>query len=119
MFFHINIYQIPFIRILRGPSFLIYEKCGEILWYTGILFCHPVFMSIHAVFNKTMHEKNYCNNVSLQGGVNYQYYGVKNYSPDQERVWLEMEAGDTVFFHPLLLHGSGMNRTNGFRKASI
>ncbi|GLV43506.1 hypothetical protein CBL_04048 [Carabus blaptoides fortunei] len=28
-----------------------------------------------------------------------------------------MEKGDTVFFHPLLFHGSGPNITNGFRKA--
>jgi phytanoyl-CoA hydroxylase len=28
-----------------------------------------------------------------------------------------LKLGDTVFFHPLLIHGSGMNRTNGFRKA--
>ena len=28
-----------------------------------------------------------------------------------------MEAGDTVFFHPLLIHGSGANRSKGFRKA--
>ena len=25
--------------------------------------------------------------------------------------------GDTVFFHPILIHGSGPNRTQGFRKA--
>ncbi|CAF3979392.1 unnamed protein product, partial [Rotaria sp. Silwood1] len=24
--------------------------------------------------------------------------------------------GDTVLFHPLLIHGSGTNRTSGFRK---
>ncbi|WP_411026961.1 phytanoyl-CoA dioxygenase family protein, partial [Salmonella sp. s55044] len=30
---------------------------------------------------------------------------------------LEMEKGDTVFFHPLLIHGSGSNKTKGFRKA--
>ena len=34
-------------------------------------------------------------------------------------VHLEMEAGDTVFFHPLLIHGSGTNRTNRFRKVRI
>ena len=34
-----------------------------------------------------------------------------------ERVHLEMEPGDTVFFHPVLLHGSGRNRTQGFRRA--
>ena len=28
-----------------------------------------------------------------------------------------MEPGDTVFFHPILLHGSGQNRTSGFRRA--
>lgn len=28
-----------------------------------------------------------------------------------------MEKGDTVFFHPLLLHGSGSNFSKGFRKA--
>lgn len=30
---------------------------------------------------------------------------------------MEMQPGDTVFFHPLLHHGSGANRTQGFRKA--
>ncbi|KAL3279776.1 hypothetical protein HHI36_017284 [Cryptolaemus montrouzieri] len=30
---------------------------------------------------------------------------------------LIMEKGDTVFFHPMLLHGSRENRTKGFRKA--
>ncbi|KAF5283617.1 hypothetical protein FQR65_LT13823 [Abscondita terminalis] len=30
---------------------------------------------------------------------------------------LTMEKGDTVFFHPILLHGSGHNLTKGFRKA--
>jgi phytanoyl-CoA hydroxylase len=36
---------------------------------------------------------------------------------DAPRVHLEMEPGDTVFFHPILLHGSGRNRTQGFRRA--
>ncbi|XP_077989224.1 phytanoyl-CoA dioxygenase, peroxisomal-like isoform X2 [Glandiceps talaboti] len=52
-----------------------------------------------------------------EGGVNKMYHGVKDYAPDHPRVHLEMEAGDTVFFHPLLIHGSGTNRTTGFRKA--
>ncbi|GMT25574.1 hypothetical protein PFISCL1PPCAC_16871, partial [Pristionchus fissidentatus] len=25
--------------------------------------------------------------------------------------------GDTVFFHPLIIHGSGANRSDGFRRA--
>ena len=44
------------------------------------------------------------------------YHGVKDYDPSHPRVHLEMQAGDTVFFHPILIHGSGMNRTQGFRK---
>lgn len=34
-------------------------------------------------------------------------------------VWmnLEVEPGDTLFFHPLLVHGSGVNRSAGTRKA--
>lgn len=52
-----------------------------------------------------------------EGGVNKMYHGVRDYNPDHPRVHLEMEKGDTVFFHPLLIHGSGMNQTKGFRKA--
>lgn len=46
------------------------------------------------------------------------YHGVTTMNEEKmsKRVYLEMEAGDTVFFHPLLIHGSGANRTNGFRK---
>jgi len=53
-----------------------------------------------------------------EGGVNRGYHGVKGAEGVLEkRVFLEMEAGDTVFFHPVLIHGSGANRTTGFRKA--
>lgn len=48
--------------------------------------------------------------------MNKFYYGIKDISLEN-RVHLEMEKGDTVFFHPLLIHGSGTNRTTGFRKA--
>lgn len=47
------------------------------------------------------------------------YHGVRNYDPNHSRVHLEMEKGDTVFFHPLLIHGSGMNQTEGFRKVCV
>jgi len=50
----------------------------------------------------------------LNGG----YFGAANIGDVMEtRVHLEMEPGDTVFFHPVLLHGSGRNRTQGFRRA--
>ena len=30
---------------------------------------------------------------------------------------VEMQRGDTLLFHPLLIHGSGQNRSTGFRRA--
>ncbi|XP_044136025.1 phytanoyl-CoA dioxygenase, peroxisomal-like isoform X1 [Bufo gargarizans] len=52
-----------------------------------------------------------------EGGVNKMYHGVRDYDPNIPGVHLTMEKGDTVFFHPILIHGSGMNKTAGFRKA--
>lgn len=53
-----------------------------------------------------------------EGGVNKMYYGIHDFDLDNlDLVHLEMNPGDTVFFHPILIHGSGANLTNGFRKA--
>ena len=53
-----------------------------------------------------------------EGGVNKMYHGVQlDRARVEDRIFVEMEPGDTVFFHPLLIHGSGTNRTQGFRKA--
>lgn len=49
----------------------------------------------------------------LQGGVNKAYHGIQDYDASMPRLHVEMEAGDTVFFHPILIHGSGANRTEG------
>jgi len=49
--------------------------------------------------------------------LNTGYFGASGVGPDAERVHLEMEPGDTVCFHPLLLHGSGRNRSQGFRRS--
>ncbi|KAM8908533.1 phytanoyl-CoA dioxygenase, peroxisomal [Spinachia spinachia] len=62
----------------------------------------------------TLREHDY---PEWEGGVNKMYHGVRGYDPTLPGVHLEMEKGDTVFFHPLLIHGSGMNQTKGFRKA--
>lgn len=51
-----------------------------------------------------------------ENGVNKAYHGVKGFD-HATTLKLEMEKGDTVFFHPLLIHGSGVNITKGFRKA--
>ncbi|XP_012378075.1 phytanoyl-CoA dioxygenase, peroxisomal isoform X2 [Dasypus novemcinctus] len=52
-----------------------------------------------------------------EGGVNIMFHGIQDYDKNNARVHVEMEKGDTVFFHPLLIHGSGRNKTQGFRKA--
>ncbi|XP_029523067.2 phytanoyl-CoA dioxygenase, peroxisomal-like [Oncorhynchus nerka] len=62
----------------------------------------------------TLKEHNY---PEWEGGVNKMYHGVRDYDPNHPRVHLEMEKGDTLFFHPLLTHGSEMNQKQGFRKA--
>uniref|UniRef100_A0A8D0WF07 Phytanoyl-CoA dioxygenase, peroxisomal n=1 Tax=Sus scrofa TaxID=9823 RepID=A0A8D0WF07_PIG len=51
------------------------------------------------------------------GGVNLMFHGIQDYDKNNTRVYVTMEKGDTVFFHPLLIHGSGRNKTEGFRKA--
>ena len=50
------------------------------------------------------------------GAVNGMYHGIRGVE-DEPRVPLHMEPGDTVFFHPLLIHGSGSNFSGRFRKA--
>jgi len=52
-----------------------------------------------------------------EGGVNKMHHGIQDCDDAGRRTHLVMEKGDTVFFYPLLIHGSGMNRTNHFRKA--
>merc|ERR1711962_1515436 len=49
-------------------------------------------------------------------GVNKMYHGVRG-AENNPRVHLHMEKGDPVFFHPLIIHGSGTNVSNNFRKA--
>ncbi|HKJ25780.1 MAG TPA: phytanoyl-CoA dioxygenase family protein [Myxococcota bacterium] len=47
--------------------------------------------------------------------LNLGYFGARG-ERGAERVHVEMEPGDTILFHPLLLHGSGRNRSDGFRR---
>lgn len=48
--------------------------------------------------------------------VNFAFYGVKGHRR-YNHIALEMQPGDTVFFHPLLLHGSGRNVSSEFRRS--
>lgn len=47
---------------------------------------------------------------------NHLFVGVKDLDASG-RVHIEMEPGDTVFFHSNIIHGSGFNRTEGLRRA--
>jgi len=48
--------------------------------------------------------------------VNHGFFAAEGVDREA-RVHLEMEPGDTLLFHPLLLHGSGRNKSAGFRRA--
>jgi len=48
--------------------------------------------------------------------VNYGFFGIEDIDLS-ERVHVELQPGDTLLFHPLLVHGSGTNRSDGFRRA--
>jgi len=48
--------------------------------------------------------------------VNKAFHQVEGFE-NHPVVSVRMEKGDTVFFHPILVHGSGINKTKGFRKA--
>lgn len=50
-------------------------------------------------------------------GANAGYWGAKGIGAHPDRVHVELDPGDTLFFHPVLLHGSGRNRSDGFRRA--
>lgn len=48
--------------------------------------------------------------------VNFAFFGVED-TEGLSHVHIEMEPGDTVFFHPLLIHGSGRNTTQACRRS--
>jgi len=53
------------------------------------------------------------------GIVNKAYHGIQGMTEEDTKslAHLVMEPGDTVFFHPLLIHGSGRNLSSRYRKA--
>lgn len=64
------------------------------------------------------HKGDLLEHGNIEGGrdINLAYFGAKGIDINR-RVHLPMEAGDTLFFHPVLLHGSGRNLSPGFRRA--
>lgn len=73
------------------------------------------------IFPKT-HKGEFLRHIypEWEGKVNKAYFGIDNYDQAKfERIDLEMKKGDIVFFHPLLIHGSGENKTTGYRKVKL
>ena len=48
--------------------------------------------------------------------VNHGFYGISDVDIEA-RVHVELQPGDTLLFHPLIVHGSGRNRSSDFRRA--
>lgn len=51
--------------------------------------------------------------------LNLAYFGAIGDFDVKDRVHIEAEPGDALFFHTHLLHGTGKNRTDGFRRVFI
>ncbi|XP_072946498.1 probable phytanoyl-CoA dioxygenase isoform X1 [Epargyreus clarus] len=64
------------------------------------------------------HKANTLHEHGLLPGALKMYHGIidESTAPLDKRVHLEMGPGDTVFFHPLLVHGSGANISKNYRK---
>ncbi|CAH2058434.1 unnamed protein product, partial [Iphiclides podalirius] len=73
--------------------------------------CLYVVPKSHKLVNLIAHQ--------VPADTNKLYHGIvdESMAPDHRRVHLPMAPGDTVFFHPLLIHGSGPNVSKGYRKA--
>lgn len=83
------------------------EPCNS---ENGCLFVAPGTHTVDRIY-----EHRYP--LNSDGTINKFYHGVHDLPPIKEWVNLEMQPGDTVFFHPLLIHGSGVNKSNRTRRA--
>ncbi|XP_017766203.1 PREDICTED: phytanoyl-CoA dioxygenase, peroxisomal-like isoform X1 [Eufriesea mexicana] len=54
---------------------------------------------------------------SEPGSVNKFYHGILDLPKSVNWKYLEMQPRDTVFFHPLLIHGSGINKSQSSRRS--
>lgn len=59
--------------------------------------------------------------INFKGSKNKLYHGIYGTHGFEHvpKLHLIMDKGDTVFFHPILLHGSGPNRTKVCNKYLI
>ncbi|KZC10658.1 PREDICTED: phytanoyl-CoA dioxygenase, peroxisomal-like [Dufourea novaeangliae] len=106
---HQDLYYFPFRPADRiVASWTAMEPCFP---ENGCLYVSP---GTHA--QDRLHKHDYPPGAE-PGSVNKFYHGILDLSEPTNWVHLEMEPGDTVFFHPLLIHGSGVNMSNRTRRA--
>ncbi|XP_015175680.1 PREDICTED: phytanoyl-CoA dioxygenase, peroxisomal-like [Polistes dominula] len=105
---HQDLYYFPFRPADKiVASWTAIEPCDKV---NGCLYVYP---GSHTL------DKLYPHNYpvgSKPNTVNKFYHGINEYLPGK-KVYLPMKPGDTVVFHPLLIHGSGINQSKRTRKA--
>ncbi|XP_076653473.1 phytanoyl-CoA dioxygenase, peroxisomal-like [Halictus rubicundus] len=106
---HQDLYYFPFRPAdLIVASWTAMEPCNR---ENGCLYVAP---GTHAIDH--LHKHDYPPG-SGPRSVNKFYHGILDLPESTEWLNLEMEPGDTVFFHPLLIHGSGVNTSKRTRRA--
>ncbi|XP_078045165.1 phytanoyl-CoA dioxygenase, peroxisomal-like [Augochlora pura] len=106
---HQDLYYFPFRPAdLIVASWTAMEPCTI---ENGCLYVAP---GTHAI--DRLHKHDYPPGAE-PGSVNKFYHGILDLPESMEWVQLEMGPGDTVFFHPLLIHGSGVNTSKKTRRA--
>jgi len=102
---HQDLYYFPFRPVDRiVAAWTAIEPCDTM---NGCLFVSP---------GSHLPQKLYPHDYP-QGANNKFYHGIQDITNTMKWVDLEMQPGDTVFFHSLLVHGSGANKSNRTRKA--
>ncbi|XP_054007024.1 phytanoyl-CoA dioxygenase, peroxisomal-like [Hylaeus anthracinus] len=106
---HQDLYYFPFRPAdLIVASWTAMEPCTR---ENGCLFVAP---GTHA--HDRLYDHDYPPGTE-PGSFNKFYHGILDLPESIKWVYLEMEPGDTVFFHPLLIHGSGINMSKNTRRA--
>jgi len=102
---HQDLYYFPFRPVDRiAAAWTAIEPCDTL---NGCLFVSP---------GSHLAQKLYPHDYP-EGANNKFYHGIQDLPNNMKWVDLEMQPGDTVFFHPLLVHGSGVNISKRTRKA--
>ncbi|VVC34362.1 Phytanoyl-CoA dioxygenase [Cinara cedri] len=104
---HQDLHYFPF----RPTNWIVaaWTACGSVTENNGCLYVIP------GSHTSELHSHYYPE--PKDGEINKMYHEMKtNKNENYKKVFLEMEKGDTVFFHPLLIHGSGINKSQDFRR---